>query len=397
MIQITDKEKCCGCTACYSICPKKCIEMKPDEEGFLYPVVNTDQCVGCGACDKVCPVQNTTVKTDSEKKSYIARAREEEIVLTSSSGGLFTPIANYVLNQNGVICGATFDDDFDVVHKCLDSSSRQDELKKYRGSKYVQSYMGDNYKLIREELINNKLVCFSGTPCQVAGLKKYLNKEYDNLLTVDLVCHGTPSPKVWTKYLEYQKNKHKASVEDISFRNKTFGYHSGTMRISFDNGKNYYGSARVDFMLKAFFKGISSRPCCYTCAFKNTHHVSDLTIYDCWHPHDLVQGLIDDDKGYTNVIVQSTKGEELLRRLQDRLVIYEVDTQKAIQLDGVMINNSAKKHIHRDQFFNDIDALSIDELTDKYIKVSQKDHVIESAKATAYRLGILDILKKLLK
>ena len=167
-------------------------------------------------------------------------------------------------------------------------------------------------------------------------------KKYETLVTVDLVCHGTPSPKLWDKYLEYQKNNYHSEIEDISFRNKTYGYHSGTMRIQFKNGKTYYGSARVDPMLRSFFKEISSRPSCYQCYFKNLERCSDFTIYDCWHADQLVVGLADDDKGYTNLIVQSKKGEQVLEKIKQDFDIYPVDTERAIALDGIMLHTRTR-------------------------------------------------------
>ena len=171
----------------------------------------------------------------------------------------------------------------------------------------MQSDLTDCFATIKRYLEQGTTVCFVGTTCQVYGLKKFLRKKYETLVTVDLVCHGTPSPKLWDKYLEYQKNNYHSEIEDISFRNKTYGYHSGTMRIQFKNGKTYYGSARVDPMLRSFFKEISSRPSCYQCYFKNLERCSDFTIYDCWHADQLVVGLADDDKDYTDCTIQERR------------------------------------------------------------------------------------------
>ena len=258
----------------------------------------------------------------------------------------------------------------------------------------MQSDLTDCFETIKRYLEQGTTVCFVGTTCQVYGLKKFLRKKYETLVTVDLVCHGTPSPKLWDKYLEYQKNNYHSEIEDISFRNKTYGYHSGTMRIQFKNGKTYYGSARVDPMLKSFFKEISSRPSCYQCYFKSLERCSDFTIYDCWHADQLVVGLADDDKGYTNLIVQSKKGEQVLEKIKQDFDIYPVDTERAIALDGIMVRNAAHPHPKREEYYKDMDRDEVAEHIEKFIPITKKDHLIEWSKKIIYRVGIYRFLKK---
>ncbi len=400
MIKIERKEQCCGCSACANICPRNCISLQPDIEGFLYPKIESDYCIECHLCEKVCPI-NKPVNTDEfVRYSYAVRTKENSILLQSTSGGFFTPLADWIISQNGIVCAARFDDDFRVVHDFISSDEvalDNNIYEKFRGSKYVQSDMGDCFKRIKEYLQDNIMVCFIGTTCQVSGLKKFLQKDYLNLITVDLVCHGTPSPKLWKKYIDYQEKKYNSSIKSISFRNKTYGYHSGTMKISFENGKMYYGSARVDYMLKSFFKEISSRPICYECPFKKTERCSDITIYDCWHIESLVPEMVDDDKGFTNVIIQSEKGGDLLEQLKNEMEIYEVDIDKAIALDGVMVQNSAIAHSRRAEFYQELDDTPLPQHIQKFIPISALDHVIEKMKFIVYRLGILQKLKKILK
>lgn len=269
------------------------------------------------------------------------------------------------------------------------------DLSPFRGSKYVQSDLGTCFKKIKEYLEQNRKVCFVGTTCQVNGLKNFLQKGYDNLVTVDLVCHGTPSPKLWEKYLDYQKGKYNSEIEEISFRNKTYGYHSGTMKIQFKNGKKYFGSARVDLMLKSFFSEISSRPSCYQCVFKTLKRCSDFTIYDCWHAADLIENLKDDDKGYTNVIVQSNKGAKILELIKEDYEIYPANTQKAISSDGIMILNSAKPHLRRCEYYNDFDKEPLDEHIQKFIPITRKDILIEKSKRIFYKCNLYTVLKKI--
>lgn len=394
MINITDKSACCGCTACANICPKEAIEMVADTEGFLYPSVDKNSCVECGLCDKVCPIQQKCESNPKKVDSYVLRTKADDILMNSTSGGFVTPLAEYVLEHNGILCAAAYDKDFTVKHIMLESAEKE-KLENIRGSKYVQSDLKDCFKRIKNYLEMGVKVCFIGTTCQVTGLKSFLQKDYEGLITVDLVCHGVPSPKLWNKYIDYQKNKYCSEIREISFRNKTYGYHSGTMKIRFSNGKTYYGSARVDYMLKSFFKEIASRPSCYQCGFKTINRCSDYTIYDCWHAAQLVKDLHDDDQGYTNVIVQSEKGKKLLTQIQNQYEMYPADTEKAIELDGIMVKKSATPHPKRNDFYKEIDKKQLPEQICEFIPVSWKDYLIEKSKAVIYKAGIYGVLRKL--
>ena len=357
MIEITDKVKCCGCTACFNICPKKCISMQPDTEGFLYPIVDKKQCVNCGLCEKVCPILNYKPIEEKTPAAYVVRTKNQNDLMQSTSGGFSTPLAQWFFNKGGSVWTASYDNNWNVVHR--EFTKDDVEFSKTRGSKYVQSYLGDTYTKIQDELKNGRWVCFIGTTCQVYGLKEFLKKDYEKLITVDLVCHGTPSPKLWAKYIDFQTKKYNSRITDINFRNKTYGYHSGTMMLRFENGKKYTGSARVDYMLKSFFSEISSRPSCYTCKFKQLNRVSDYTVFDCWHMRELL-GKKDDDRGYTNLLVHTDKGGELLKEITAAYEIFQVDVEKAIALDGIMVRNSATPHKDRASFYTDLDEYEMD-------------------------------------
>lgn len=255
-------------------------------------------------------------------------------------------------------------------------------LSKIPCSKYVKSEIRGIYPQVKSDLQSGKKVCFSGTPCQVAGLKSFLKKEYSNLICVDVICRGNPSPLFWKRFAEYLEKKYNSKIADVRFRNKTYGYHSGTMKVSFENGKIYYGSARTNYYLRAFFADLCSRPSCYKCQFKHIQHMSDLTLYDSWHAAELAD-LQDDDKGYTNIIIQSSKGKKLLDELKT-IEKYPVDTLKAVELDGVMVENSVNWNEKRDDFFNNIEDEDIKRHCSKFMNVSLKDHIIENAKRIYY-------------
>lgn len=201
LINITDKSQCCGCSACSQICPKKCITMKVDDEGFEYPLVNSSQCVECGLCKNSCPILNKYSRKNNLLESYIAYANENNIRLKSSSGGIFSLLAEEILNKDGIIFGAAFNNDFLVHHVLIDNL---ENLYKLRGSKYIQSRIEDTFMKAKQFLEQGRYVLFSGTSCQIAGLKKYLAKDYEKLYTVGVLCHGAPSPKVWEEYKKYQ-------------------------------------------------------------------------------------------------------------------------------------------------------------------------------------------------
>ena len=394
MISITNKTDCCGCTACANICPKNCITMVPDEEGFLYPQVDVLECINCGLCEKVCPVINAPKNLHGEVESYVVRAKDDEVLSGSTSGGFFTPVAEYVLSENGVVCAATFDKDWNVVHEFI--TSREADISKYRGSKYVQSNLGSCFLRIKEYLVSNRLVLFVGTPCQVAGLKNYLQKEYENLITIDLVCRSIPSPVFFDKYREYQETKYASKIEYINFRAKTYGYHSGSLIIRFKNGKTYSGSNRVDYFMKAFHKNLISRPACYDCKFKTEKWCSDFTIFDCWYPEKVAKIFInDDDMGYTNVILHSEKAKNIIGNIISDLDVILADVSKMFLYTGGMQIQSIPKPAHRDEFMNHIsEGRSFLKAVKHYVHIGFADYIVESSKNILYKLGLLKLIRK---
>lgn len=394
MITIQNKEKCCGCTACASICPRKCIGMVADDEGFLYPQVDTKKCVDCGLCEKVCP-QLSGYKKSHVKKAYVVRHKNDAVVSSSTSGGAFTAFAECVLEQGGSVFGVAYDENFQVAH--IEVRGEVEQLAGFRGSKYVQSRLDNTFSSVKDRLENGETVLFSGTSCQIAGLSNYLRKDYENLLTIEVICHGTPSPLLWKKYLEYQQKKYNSTVRSAVFRKKTYGYHSGTMELVFANGKRYTGSARVDYMLKSFFSEISSRPSCYTCLCKGIERPADISIYDCWHAKELVPGLLDDDKGYTNILINTDKGQRLLQNTVAQLNWEPVYVERAIALDGVMVIRYPRKHPARERYYQLLRTVGLVQTVDQLIPVSQKDRIIEGSKGFLYKTGLFPVIKKLVK
>ncbi len=328
MIKIENKQDCCGCSACAQRCPKHCISFREDTEGFLYPHVDASECIDCGLCEQVCPMLHQPVAERKPLAVYAARIQNEKIRLTSSSGCVFTALAEEIIREGGVVFGASFNADWEVVHDYTETVSG---LSKFRGSKYVQSRIGDSYMLTESFLKAGRKVLFSGTPCQIAGLKKFLRKDYANLLPVDVICHGVPSPGVWREYLKdgimastqqkktaptHSIHEKDITIESISFRDKTLGWKKSSFSIvlSTTDGSgeklNFCSCTPYteNIYTKGFLANLYLRPSCHKCPIKCGKSGSSLTIGDFWGLQSAMPEL-DDDKGTTALLVMDTQGK----------------------------------------------------------------------------------------
>lgn len=386
-VKIEEKDLCCGCTACYSVCHKNAIKMVRDNEGFLYPEVDKEKCVNCGMCKKVCPILNKSKLNEFKPKAYLFQNSNEEIRKDSTSGGIFTAIGEFVIKNNGIVYGASFDDNFVVNHIGIESA---DDLSKFRKSKYVQSNQNNCFKEIKQYLDSGKLVCYSGTPCQVGGLRAYLRKDYENLILVDIMCHSVPSPLVFEKYKGYILKKMNANkILNINFRDKNkYGYKYSMMTVETDNGI-YSQGIDTDPYLRAFFSDTSVRPSCYNCHFKTMKRVSDLTIWDCFNINEIDKSF-DDDKGTTRVLVQSEKGEKLLENL-DNARLKELDINIATKKVKEM-TNSVNYNSKRKEFFENINA---DNVFEKYYPTNFKTKINSFVRKTLAVTG--SFAKKILR
>ena len=353
---------CCGCAACQQRCPRECIAMLADGEGFLYPSLDVDKCVGCGLCEKSCPSLTPNEERNPEA-TYAVINLDDNIRLKSSSGGVFTLLAEACITNGGVVFAARFDDSWKVVHDKVDNL---DYLKFFRGSKYSQSCIGDSYKLTRSLLDEGRSVMFVGTPCQIAGINRYLDKPSERLLTVDFVCHGVPSPAVWNWYVKQQSYRmthdswlqrlrywlHPVSpIRQIEFRNKEAGW---KQYKTFIQSKDM---ARLDLnqfhfenaYMRAFLTDLDLRPSCHECRFKSGRSHSDMTIADFWNVHKVVDGF-DDDKGTSLVMVNTRKGAEAFKKLSCRY--QQVDFHEAIQYNPAW-SKAFPANSRRAEFFRD--------------------------------------------
>ncbi len=362
---IVARELCCGCSACFSICPKKCIKMKEDKNGFLYPVIYEEKCINCGLCKASCPIQNTYHKHENKLnklKSYIAYNKNNSIRESSSSGGIFTALAECILNDGGIVFGVVLDEQYKAVYMCVEKT---EELWKLRGSKYMQSDMKNVYNEVKCFLNKGRKILFSGTACQIEGLKCFLKKDYDNLITVDVLCHGVPSPKVWMRYLEGQKKKNKGSIQNINFRDKSTGWKDYSLKISFDTTeyKNIYYR---DNYMRMFISDICLRKSCYNCKFKELYRNSDITLGDCWEI-DNIRPDENDNLGVSIILLHTRKGENILKKIEKDLVLIEEDVEKIVPSNSDA-RKSVKENPKRDKFFDKLNAgYSIDRLM-KFVK-----------------------------
>lgn len=368
MLTISDKSLCSGCHACVNVCSQHCIAMINDKEGFLYPQIDQERCINCGICEKTCPIKNrTTITKDEDKvKAYAAYSTNADIRLSSSSGGVFTEIAVYVLNNQGVVFGASFDKDFCVKHIHIESII---DLPKLRTAKYVQSVIGNAYSEVKKFLDTGRMVLFTGTPCQIGGLYAYLGGDHEKLITQDLICHGVPSPSVWHKYLEEVKQENKLErIEHINFRAKPEGWKRYHVTIC---GKNTNGEpvvlselAGYNRFMKIFLLDLCLRPSCYNCSFKQMIRQSDIMLADFWGIEKVMPQLRD-NRGISLVLVFSVKGQRVFDEIKKNLVSYPVSLQ-----DGLAENSSwttsVKQNVLRKTFMNTFEKISFDAFFSKY-------------------------------
>lgn len=377
MINISDKTKCCGCYACYSICPKNAITMQRDEKGFEYPVVDKEKCIKCGLCLKTCPILNQEQENEKEIIAYACYNKNEKERLKSSSGGIFILIAKKIIEMGGVVFGACFDENFHVKHSY---AKTEEDLKKFMTSKYVQSKIGETYKEVKEFLNQDKYVYFTGTPCQVEGLKRFLKKDYDKLYTQDIICHGVPSPKVWEKYLEYRKKVDRNCPVHINFRQKDDGWTLFSMVLFYNTGayKQYHKS---DLFMQAFLRNACLRDSCYNCSFKKKSKISDITLADYWgvtniHPE------LNDNKGISLMIVNTKKGIELFDLIKNKIEYTKTNFEKAISYNRAYFEPPFKNP-KTEEFFSNLDKVEFNELVKKYApikKVSISKKIIKKIK-----------------
>jgi coenzyme F420-reducing hydrogenase beta subunit len=361
------KELCTGCSACYSICPQNCIRMNPDNEGFLYPEIDTEKCIHCNACAEICPVlkQRNETTGNAYPLAYAVINNDEVIRNKSTSGGIFSLLAAEIINQKGMVFGVKFDNDFTVIHG---STNTMDGIGVFRGSKYVQSRIGETFKECKDNLDKGIKVLFSGTPCQIGGLKAYLQKEYDTLWCIDLICMSVPSPRVWKKYVEYRTKMSGSTPKKIAFRYKNPQWKSSSMYFEFENKSVYTAAGGKDPFLRIFGSDICARHACMRCNFRTLNRQSDITIADFWGIEHIYPEM-DDNKGTSLVLVNSKSGEELFKRINGNCSMKAVAVEEAVKYNPRAVESriiqKKKMNKKREKLFKYLDILPFDKLLKK--------------------------------
>ena len=336
-IEIVNKNQCCGCGGCAQKCPRQAISMIEDEEGFLYPKINKQKCVDCGLCNKVCPQLKELNDIDVQHKIYALYNKDRDIQFKSSSGGVFTELAKYVLENDGVVYGAAYYDKFKVKHIEI---KKIEEINKLRKSKYIQSNIRDSYRKIEQELKEKKLVLFSGTPCQVNGLKNFLIRDYENLITCDLVCHGVPSPKAFKQYLKNYENKLNEEIVEYDFRNKDIKGYEKLGKIVTKSGKIKYLKFGLDSYYNNFLEGNIFRESCYNCHYSNMKRVGDITIGDYIGVLEM-QPEAYSQEGTSICIINSENGMKIFEKVKNKFNLFET-TEKKIKKYNSNLNKPKK-------------------------------------------------------
>lgn len=337
MPELAKRDHCTGCTACTAVCPKDAITMEPDVEGFRYPVVAKDKCVGCGLCQRACPVLNPIALTHTPS-ACAAKSPDEASRMASTSGGVFTELARDVLARGGAVFGAAYDDRFRVVHICAEDETN---LVRLRGAKYAQSDLVDSFREVKRRLDKGQPILFSGTPCQVLGLRSYLRWDYDNLLLVDLVCHSVPSPLVWEKYLEYISAEKTLTAVNLRCKDTGWSHYAYSNRFDFSDGSSRLDRSGDSLYMKLFVGGQISRPSCTNCPAKGYARGSDLTLGDFWGIWDIAPEL-DDDRGTSLVLIQTVKG----RAAMSCLDTHEVTLEEASRSNSAILRATAENPMH---------------------------------------------------
>lgn len=355
MPKLAEKNNCTGCTACASICPQQCICMEEDTEGFRYPkIINSTLCISCSACEQVCPVLNNMQISVSLNKAYSAMGKDDSIRLKSSSGGIFSELAKVILMSGGIVYGASYNDNGLVEHIGVNNINT---LKKLCGAKYSQSNLGECFQLLKKQLLSGREVVFSGTPCQVAGLKSFLKKDYANLFCIDFVCHSVPSPMVWKEYVKYRAKIDNGGIapQYINLRNKESGWSKYSYSVEFNylNDKRYLCNNNNDPYMYLFVNDYISRESCSSCHFKGYDRVSDITLGDFWGIWN-IDPEMDDNKGTSLVLIHSAKGEKLFKSVIKNIRYKQVTLEQASAMNQSILYSSPHKP-NRDQLLSMIE------------------------------------------
>jgi len=388
-----EKKDCCGCTACMSICPKGAISMQVDEEGFFYPTIDTEKCIECSLCKKVCSFQNGYNKNGNSDFPFIyaIKHKDEAVRKSSTSGGAFTAISDYILEREGDVYGVAFDESMCVVHQKANSKEEREKLK---GSKYVQSDLKNTFAEIKALLQNDRNVLFTGTPCQTAGLKSYLdNKNTEKLILCDIVCHGTPSPLMWKEHIAFSEKKNNLKIIQYYCRSKVNGWHGHNELTIYENGNEDYSTALSQKHKKLFYSHNILRPSCHNCQYTNLRRLSDITIGDFWGIEKCMPDF-DDNKGVSLLLLNSSKGKEIFANIKKNLEYRVSSTKDCLQ---PQLEYPTKPSPKRDKFWRHYNSRGYKYVIKKYAGYGFKNQATQYCVTVIRKTGLIKLIKRILK
>lgn len=363
-VSVLRADECCGCTACYASCPVKAIEMRPDFEGFLYPSIDVGKCIDCGLCLKVCK----DVRHYNEQQIVYSCRNNDELRARSSSGGVFSRLSEIVLSQGGVVCAVGYSDGCtECLHKIV---TTLDELDDLRRAKFVQSKKYDVYSELKQILNRGITVLFCGTPCECGGLRQYLKREYDNLLTCDLICGCVSSPDVYARYIKFLTEKHNSKVLSVNFKDKRQGWRGKAIAVCFENGEEYYNSILDDDYCVSFHSRFNIRPSCFNCKYRSLQRSADITLGDFWAIEKYAPEY-DDNKGTSFVLVNTSKGDEYMHKISEmEMVKMDIDLEDyATKYNWCLHKNpTGMPDDARRTFYEDVHSMPFDKMAQKNLE-----------------------------
>lgn len=367
---------CTGCLACYNACPKEAIYLAKDEKGFTYPAINHATCIDCGLCNAVCPIIDFKEKTNKPIKAFAAWQKNKTNLFQSSSGGVFFSIASHTIRNSGYVYGAAYDEVWRVKHKGINNLR---DLNQLQGSKYIQSDIGFAYREIYQHLSQKEKVLFVGTPCQVAGLKTFLNSKrtnVSNLISVDIACHGVPTPLMFKEYLSHLENQYKSKVVQFSFRDKKWSWYRFNCKAIFENGKTYLGKWEEDIFMRGFLRDLFLRESCGNCRFTNSHREGDITLSDYWNYQKKQSEKDNHDTGVSVVLVNTKNGAVIFDEIKNDLICYSREVSDAIKSSPPYSHPFAHSPL-REQFWKDYQHYGFAFLIDKYFYPDKIDNYFQ--------------------
>lgn len=369
-IKILNKKDCTGCRACEQICPVKAISMKEDDEGFITPKVDEERCIKCGLCKKTCgQIDRFYNKNNLEERKFLGvRPKEKEITKNSTSGGIAYLISKMVIEENGIVFGSAYDENLMPYQKYVKDKK---ELQQLRGSKYVTSDTKKTFSQVKEFLEEGKKILYIGVPCQIGGLKKFLKKDYENLYTIDIICHGVPSQKIFKKYLENEEKKLREKIISYTARSKSkVAWGMGYCAEIKTKNKIKYKKADFDPYYTAFLKGKVNRECCYECKYANLDRIGDITLGDLWGIEQFDYDFYDKN-GVSLAIVNTIKGEKIFNKVKNLVEYRQYNEQQVTKFNGNLKHPTTRPQ-NREIIYKQLDEMSFEEYSKKYLANKNK-------------------------